>query len=260
MNWNDISVEQFIEIKNLKLEDFNSHFEYYKELISICYQKSNDEIDEMDIDEFDDLKNKISFLFTDIPEKNKDIVLINNISFHFINNLNKITLAEWLDLEYYLLNDFNNNFTKILAILFRIKEEKNSILFPDKFEEYESFSSHRANLFLNIKLTDVYGVVKKYITWRENLLQQYHGLFKNQDETDNAKDLTEKEIEILTESDQKQLKSDIEKEKKIAKWNIEVFLKNITGNDITKVEQIIKLNLIFILNWKSADIEVGNQN
>lgn len=262
MTWKDISVGKYIDLFNINMNDFDSIFEYKRETASIIFDIPQEEIDDMDIDEFDE---QFKFLFIEESDSikinypsilNKDSIFIQGIDLYFFNNFNYITLAEWIDIDYYLTNDSQNNLTKILSILYRQKTIKNSILFPDEFEPYGLWARHRSNLFLDIPIEDVYGAISKFISWREAIIEKYNGLFGG-GQQGNDEDLSEQEKEMLTDTEQKQLKGEIEKEKKMKKWNIELFLKRISDDDLTKVEDLLKLNAIFVFNWLSVSVEVG---
>ena len=61
-SWNDISVEQFIELRSLNGSDFDSLFSYEIECLSILTDIDVDEFDDMDIDELAKIVKQITFI------------------------------------------------------------------------------------------------------------------------------------------------------------------------------------------------------
>lgn len=257
MNWSDINVEQYQELSSIKLEDFDSVFEYKKELMAICYDISADEIEELDVDEYEVKEKTIDFLFTKPSSNNKNKIELDNHMFHFISSFNLLTLQEYLEIEHYLTTNILENYHKVLAIMYRLKEEKNSILFPDALELYTGYAEHRGPIFYKANVEDVYGAIIKYTEWRAMIIDRYSGLYQNDDFKDDAKPLTQEEKKALSPEEIKEMETAIKHEQKVAKWNLELFLKNLTDNDITKCEALLKENVLFVLNWKSASVELN---
>ena len=123
MTWKDISVGKYIDLFNIDMNNFDSVFDYKRETASIIFDIPQEEIDDMDIDDFED---QFKFLFIEDDELikinypsiiNKDSISISGTDLYFFNNFNYITLAEWIDMDFYLTNDSKNNLTKILSIL-----------------------------------------------------------------------------------------------------------------------------------------------
>ena len=61
-SWNDITVEQFIELRSLNNEDFDSLFSYEIECLSILTDLDVDEFDHMEKDELSKLDKQVPFI------------------------------------------------------------------------------------------------------------------------------------------------------------------------------------------------------
>lgn len=64
------------------------------------------------------------------------------------------------------------------------------------------------------------------------------------------------EIRGESEADKiRRIKEEKEESERAKKWNWFVFIYSLTKGDITKRDQILKMNFISVLNWKSFEVE-----
>ena len=94
-------------------------------------------------------------------------------------------------------------------------------------------------MFLDLSINSVYGVITSYLEWRENFLNTYSNLF---DEP-----ITEEDLEEVEPEDRKEL----EAEMRLSKWAWEKTIYILANEDITNMEKVLGMNLIFAFNMLS---------
>jgi len=230
-SWNDITVEQFIELRSLNNEDFDSLFSYEIECLSILTDIDVDEFDDMEIDELSKIVKQVTFI-----KKQPSNIFKNEINNLTYIGLNDLKLGEFIDLEYYFANDYVKHLTYISSVLYR--KTKLSEWEEVVYEDYSFNIEKRKEQFNDLPITSVYGIIAEYIKFRENFLKVYENLFNpifDEDELDEA------------ELDEEDLKEQ-EAEDKINRWSWEHTLYNLANEDVTKIKDVLELNLVFAFN------------
>lgn len=157
--WSDISLEQFIEINQIDKSQGPSNFN--SELISIVADMTYEEVDELDLDEMMQMLDDMKWSNTQ-PSKQYKYELLGMK----IKPLSKLCLYEYIDLDYYFNDNYHTNLDKICAILYRqskVNEWGEVVL-----ETYDYDIHLRANKFLDLPITDVYGIINEFLKFREN--------------------------------------------------------------------------------------------
>jgi hypothetical protein len=228
--WSNISVEQFIEISQIdKEQGANS---YNSELISIVTDMTYDEVDELDLDDMVQMVNDMKWSNTQPSKQYKHELLGMKIK-----PLSKLCLFEYIDLDYYFNDNYHTNIDKICAILYRqskVNEWGEVVL-----ETYDYDIHIRAEKFLDLPITEVYGIVAEFLKFRENFLDVYKNLFGEAEEELTAEDKAAMEPEEIKE---------VEKEVKENKWSWERMIYGLTDGDITKSEAVGALPLTYVFN------------
>jgi hypothetical protein len=229
-SWSDVTVAQYIEAR--KSVNMDSNFESQLELLGVLADVPTEDLEDLELDEFSALLAKISFVQS---EPNKRAA--QSILEYQLKPLNKIKVEEFLDLEYYVTKDYIENLPIICAILYkqtRVDEWKHL-----SYEPHEYDLEERSKEFLNLSINSVYGVVTSYLEWRENFLNTYSNLF---DEP-----ITEEDLQEVEPEDRKEL----EAEMKMSKWAWEKTIYILANEDITNMEKVLGMNLIFAFNMLS---------
>ena len=214
-SWSDVSLEQFIEINSIEKSLGNSH--YNAEIISILTDISIDEVDELDIDDLTELVAQFKWSNTQPSKQYKHEVLGMKIK-----PLSKLCLYEYIDLDYYFNDNYLTNLDKICAILYR----------QSKVNEW-------GEMFLDLPITEVYGIVNEFLKFRENFLEVYKNLFGEAEDELTAEDKAAMDPDEIKE---------VEKEVKNNKWSWEHMIYGLTNGDITKSEAVGSLPLTYVFN------------
>ena len=228
--WSNISLEQFIEISQIdKEQGANS---YNSELISIVTDMTYEEVDELDLDDMVQMVADMKWSNTQPSKQYKHELLGMKVK-----PLSKLCLFEYIDLDYYFNDNYHTNLDKICAILYRqtkVNEWGEVVL-----ETYDYDINVRAEKFLDLPITDVYGIVSEFLKFRENFLDVYKNLFGEPEEELTADDKAAMEPEEIKE---------VEAEVKNNKWSWERMIYGLTDGDITKTEAVGALSLTYVFN------------
>ena len=188
--WSDISLEQFIEISEIDKDQGANG--YNSDLLAIVTDMSYDEIDELDIDELIEMVADFKWSNTQPSKQYKHELLGMQIK-----PLSKLCLFEYIDLDYYFNDNYHTNLDKICAILYRqskVNEWGEVVL-----ETYDYDIHLRAEKFLDLPITEVYGVVSEFLKFKQNFLDVYSNLFNEAEDELTEEDKAAMEPEEIKE-------------------------------------------------------------
>jgi len=228
-NWNQIKVDQFIELHNLNEESLGSLFLYQLESLAILTDEDADEID-ITPNELIEILNSLSWVKNEPRGYSTKLGQLTFRPFTFL------TLGEFIDLEHYFSEDYINNLPTICAILYRHtkQDEWGNVV----YEPYKYIPQDRAALFLELPITDVYGIIQLYLKFRADFIERYSFIFNPEIEDEDEMDEEDKQAEHVEN-----------------KWSWEMLLYSLSGEDITKVDHITDLPLVFVFNFLAMKYE-----
>ena len=117
-SWNDITVAKYEDIlTEMKKEQllFSKQIQILSILTNV--DLDNELWDDLSVEDVTGVLNKVKWLFTTQPSS------IVNVKDKIQLQLDKVTLGEFIDLEYYFTNNFEDNLHVIFAILLRKTQE-----------------------------------------------------------------------------------------------------------------------------------------
>lgn len=237
--WSQVSLEQFIEYSKIDKEQGAYHFN--SEAVSILADEPIDIIEDLDVDELAELIAEAKWCTSEPSKRYKHEVL--GMKF---KPFNKLTLYEYIDLDYFFQNNYLSNLDKVCAICYRqtrINEWNEEVLEP-----YDYDCNIRAEKFLDLPITEVYGIIGEFIKYRDTFLKNYENLFSG----DLDDELTEEEEKELTPEEIKEIK----KEQSAVKWSWEQTIFALTNGDITKSRAVGNLPLIYVFNMLAMKKEL----
>ena len=240
-SWNQVRVDQYKLLNELDEEGYGSLFLFNIEVFSILTDTDVEEFDDLSTEDFTLYMNELRWLRKE-PNKNFKKV----IDKYTFKGLDKLSLGEFIDLEHYFKTNYIDNIERICAILYKqtkVDEWGNTI-----FEPYTYDINSRLEVFDELPISDVYGVVTEFIKYRENFLSIYENLFKPNIE------LTEEEINEMDKED----KVEEEKDTASERWSWESIIYNFCNGDLTKVDQLTDLPLILVFNMISMRQDLGD--
>jgi hypothetical protein len=241
--WSKVTVEQFIELQSIKVDDYTTLLSYQIERISIIEDKDIEDYDNMTMSEISELIRNYQWL--DKQPRNYIAPTIDTLHYKGIKT---ITLGEYIDLDYFYSENYFENLPIMCAILYRkqnVNEWSNETIEP-----YSAYNPHeRKELFYDIPITEVYGLLSEWSSFKENILSTYANVFEQPVEG-------EEETKDLTPEERKELEKEIAQEKKMTKWGWERIIHKLACEDITKYDKVLNLNFIFVMNNLSMRMDL----
>lgn len=239
-SWNEITIEQFIELSNLDASI--GSYSYNSEALSVLSDTSIEEIEDIDIEDMANIMLELNWAKS--QPKN---FYRNELLGMVVKPISKLTLFEYIDLEHYFANNYISNLAIIAAIRYKHTEvNKFSNLI---YEPYSYSPRDRQELFLDLPITEVYGLIQEFLQYRDKFLKTYENLFNPEAEDD----LTPQE---KAEMDAEEIK-EIEDAKKSTKWSWELMIYNLCGGDLTKYEALGELPLVLVFNMLGMKKELN---
>ena len=225
-NWNQISVEQFLEIRRLSSED--GMFNYQIDVLSALTDSDISEFEDLDIDELSVLTEQIKWIQSEPSRRYK-----NKIDNYVLKPYSKLSLGEFIDLEHYFSNNYLDHFCHILALLYR-RTSKN-VYGDDIIEPYEYSPRDRLDWYLDYPITDVYGLIPEYIKFRENFTNTYTNLLADVVPDD----------EVLEDADEIKEQKREQQRQKFA-WESTIMA--LCNDDLSKFNDILDMSVVLVFN------------
>jgi hypothetical protein len=227
--WNQVTLEQFIELRQLKAED--GMFEHNIDILCVLTDAYPEDYDDLDIADVGEIFKELKWLYTE-PSKN----YTDRIGKFYLKPMTDLTLGEFIDLEHYFTNDYIHYLPNICALLYRIPEivEDGAVA---KWESTDFKTSSRVHYFLDQPITKMYGMLTEYIKFRDNFITSHKNLMTEQVEDD---------LEDITDPEERK---EAEKEKASQKWGWEQLIWSVCNGDITKYDQVIGMKLVLVFNF-----------
>lgn len=241
-NWNQITVEQFIELRELGTVPFSSVTERYMDTLLTVTDLPLKDIEDMSVEE---LTRNVKSLSWINKEPNKKYA--KKIGDYEIVPFKKITWGMFIDLEFYYSNNYINELPTICGILYRqLKKDKWDRVV---IEPYEYDPIKRGYEFRDIPITSVYGVATSYLDYRNDLINvKYKNLFDSGYEDEEETELTGQDL--------KEYKEEKQREERFNKWAYESVTLQLANDDITKMDDILNMPLIYVLNMLSMKADL----
>lgn len=238
--WFDIKLYQYQELKQLDTEYNGSTFEYIIEQLSIIMDtdSTDDVFYDMDIDNLLDLIKEYKWL-----RHNPGKRVIDDMS---VRELKRLTVGEFLDLEYYFEDDYYKNLHLIAAILYKkskIDEWDNVIIEPYIYDV-----SKRGERYLDISIEYTFWLVEYYLSWKESIMESYKYLFEEND-SDEIED-----EHLLDQEEIADIKRQIADDNIKKKWGWQAIIFDLCNNDLSKYigdKSIFDVPIILFLNTLS---------
>lgn len=246
-SWSEIKVNQWVELVSLNKDDFDSNTSYLLEKLAIITDTSSDDPqwEDLEIKELNKILTSCKWLNQPIKTKLTQSVLDDKFR---LKDFNKLSFGEYIDLDFYINDSPINNFTKIMAVLYRkwkLNEWDELV-----FEPYDFDMEKRNQIFSDVSIGDTYSTLNEFIKWKNDFIETYSTLYDFEADFEVEDELVNKVMEKHPE-----LKNEMEEETKTdklhKKWVWEQILLSLSNNDYTKFNTILDLNVVFVFNLLS---------
>ena len=126
--WSDVTLKEFIELSALDIDSFDSHIDYYVKMLGVFGNDNiGDILEFVKLSDIADIVNQMSFMNTKPKEIDKKEVTINGEVFKLIENMNEITVGEYVSIETLIEQGNLNSISSIPAILSVILKPINEV-------------------------------------------------------------------------------------------------------------------------------------
>ena len=151
--WEDVTLNEFIELSKLDIDSFDSHIDYYISMLGIFGNDDlNNILEFVKLTDVADIINQMAFMNT--PPRNLDNkeVTIKGEVFRLIENMNELTVGEYISIETLIEQGKLDSISSIPAIL--------SVILKPIGEQFDSnLVNARMELFKNeLSIEDVLGM------------------------------------------------------------------------------------------------------
>jgi len=203
-------------------------FNYQIDVLSALTDSDISDFEDLDIDELGELAKEIKWIQSEPSKRYK-----NKIDNYVLKPYSKLSLGEFIDLEYYFSNNYLDHFCHILALLYR-RTSKN-VYGDDIIEPYEYSPRDRLDWYLDYPITDVYGLIPEYIKFRENFTNTYTNLLADVVPDD----------EVLEDEDEIKEQKREQQRQKFA-WESTIMA--LCNDDLSKFNDILKMPVVLVFN------------
>jgi len=247
--WHEVKLYQFKELRELK--EHEGFFNLQLETLAILLDVPSDDLEELSLEEISELFKSVKWVLSEPKKAHASEVIIDGDTY-ILKPFKKLTLDEFIDLNFFLSNDYLKHISHIVSVLYRRINTDNwgNIEFePYVFNPFDVFDK-----FDELNITQVYGLIPEFLKWRDDFLKKYENLF-NEDDEDDDEPLDVKDFDSL--EDYKETLKAQEQAKKSKKWGWESLLFDLCEGDLTKIKAVGELPLIFVFNMLSMRKEMG---
>ena len=167
-SYKDITIKQFDKLKSVN--DIEDSTERQMAQLCILLDCDIDDLNKLSIGEINEINESIKFLREHPKDGFDRIIEIDGVKFGFIQNLEHLTLGEWIDLDYHTSN-WDDEKHKLASVLWRriIKEDELGY----KIEEYNGETAEKtAQLFYEkLSYSDLWGASLFFSTIATEILR-----------------------------------------------------------------------------------------
>ena len=187
-SWSEVNISQFQEL---------SVTDDIFEKIAILTDEDPEELKLMDVASFGRLTAALSWVHI-LPNEDarKDVIVIDEIEYGFIDKLSSLSLGEWIDIENYL-KDPIKNLHKLMAMFYRplLTTLKDGTRITEDYDVTQA--SNNANTFLTkMNVSDCYGSLVFFSLIANDCLKTIQAYFQVEILKNQLKKMSQKENSV----------------------------------------------------------------
>lgn len=151
--WLDVTFEQYIKIQEV---DEKTKLKKSIAILSILSGIEIEILNDLPLDMLNKFVGFLDFVSQEIPTEKKKCLIINDIEHEYLGSLEKISIGQYADIDF----EINQERTPLRTLSYILP-----ILYLPKGKEYNSaYSESVVNDFLNLPVTDVFGVIGFFLS------------------------------------------------------------------------------------------------
>ena len=135
-SWNDVTLKEFIALSKMDHESYSSPVEYYIHVLRLFGNEDLEDIfDYIKTSDLENIVGQMSFMNTEPEKLDNRSVEINDEMFFLCDNLNELTVGEYISIESLIEQGDSNPAESIPIILSVILRPKNEVFDSNKCAE-----------------------------------------------------------------------------------------------------------------------------
>jgi hypothetical protein len=161
-SWDDVNVDKFIKIYQLRSDNSSTEIESSCKLLSAISGIDMDILFAMDIEDFKNLIFNLKFISTEVQKSDVDYIELEGDRYYLYSDFNKLTTGEVITIETLLeaaSNDFYNIMPELLCLFLRKKKD-------GKYEKFTTDMLKRKEMFKQVPITQIYHIFNFFINGR----------------------------------------------------------------------------------------------
>lgn len=249
MNWNQVTLKKYLEFHEycVSMNEFDVE-QFDINTISFFEDIPSDEIEDFSVEDYQALQKKYAFarrLPLDIYEHSVETPAGK---LYIIEDLNTISIGEYIDLGVFISQGKINNLSILCSILYRQKTNKNPLLYNDELEPYGNWIYKRTPLFDEVPVQSVFGIIKKITSFQETLFENYPNLI--------SKKRDEEPIDYtgLSKADIIELENDLKNEEARDQFGWDLFIYRLSKMNNCTFEQATTIPLLQAFGLRSMQL------
>ena len=150
--WSDVSLGEFIELSKLNISDYENSVDYYFKILEVFGNDLKEVKEFINYVDLTDIVNQMTFLKT--PPKQLDLksVVIDEVEFLLKDDLNKLTVGEYVSIETLIERGKLNSISAIPSILSVILRPKDEVFNADLVNTRIKLFEEKLNIEQVIKM------------------------------------------------------------------------------------------------------------
>jgi len=151
--WSDVSLGEFIELSKLNISDYENSVDYYFKILEVFGNDLKEVKEFINYVDLTDIVNQMTFLKT--PPKQLDLksVVIDEVEFLLKDDLNKLTVGEYVSIETLIERGKLNSISAIPSILSVILRPKDEVFNADLVNTRIKLFEEKLNIEQVIKMS-----------------------------------------------------------------------------------------------------------
>jgi len=136
VSWNDVTLREFISLSALDFDSFESPIEYYIHVLRVFGNEDLESIFEyIKTSDLESIVSQMSFMNIEPERLDNKFVDIRGVRYHLTDNLNELTIGEYVSIESLIDQDKLNTIEAIPTILSVILRPENEVFDSSKCAE-----------------------------------------------------------------------------------------------------------------------------
>lgn len=160
-SWDDVTVEKFMSVYQLRSEQSNE-LETSVKLLSAISGIDIETLYSMDIEDYKNLISNLKFISTEVSRNDVEFIDIEGEQYYLYKDFNKLTTGEVITIETLIDGSNGDIYNIIPELLCLFLRKKNG----DKYEKFTTDMLKRKDKFKQVPVTQIYHIFNFFLNGR----------------------------------------------------------------------------------------------